>query len=114
MAHAGQVQQLTDDITDEQALCLGVAGATAWLALIYKAGIRPKSGTGVWGDRQVGQIAVQAAKALGARRVVAAGRDRETLDTVLDLEAATVVTLDEGYEGRLVGASEGRLRPSAT
>ncbi|WP_371736605.1 MULTISPECIES: zinc-binding dehydrogenase [Rhodococcus erythropolis group] len=55
----------------------------------------------------VGQIAVQAAKALGARRVVAAGRDRETLDAVQDRGAGAVVTLDEAYEGRLAGASEG-------
>ncbi len=104
----GQVQPLADDITDEQALCLGVAGTTAWLALTYKAGIQPGESVLVLGATgSVGQIAVQAAKALGARRVVAAGRDRETLDTLLDHGADTVVTLDEGYESRLVDASEG-------
>lgn len=108
VAHLGQVQPLADDITDEQALCLGVAGTTAWLALTYKAGIQPGESVLVLGATgSVGQIAVQAAKALGARRVVAAGRDRETLDTLLDHGADTVVTLDEGYESRLVDASEG-------
>jgi len=108
VAHLEQVQPLADDITDEQALCLGVAGTTAWLALTYKAGIQPGESVLVLGATgSVGQIAVQAAKALGARRVVAAGRDRETLDTLLDHGADTVVTLDEGYESRLVDASEG-------
>lgn len=108
VAKAGHVQPLTDDITDEQALCLGVAGTTAWLALTFKGGVQPGESVLVLGATgSVGQIAVQAAKALGAGRVVAAGRDRTTLDTLLAWGADAVVTLDEGYEARLVEESRG-------
>lgn len=108
VAKAGHTQLLPDDITDEQALCLGVAGTTAWLALTWKGNLRPGESVLVLGATgSVGQVAVQAAKALGAGRVVAAGRDRATLDTVATWGADAVVTLDDGYEERLVEESRG-------
>jgi NADPH:quinone reductase-like Zn-dependent oxidoreductase len=55
----------------------------------------------------VGQIAVQAAKLLGASRVVAAGRKPDVLETVRKHGADDVVVLDEGYEQRLIEAANG-------
>src|SRR5690606_9813841 len=55
----------------------------------------------------VGQVAVQAAAALGASRVVAAGRDRETLERLLGLGATDVVVLEGDYTESLVQAADG-------
>jgi NADPH2:quinone reductase len=108
LGRAGQVRQLPDDITDEQALCLGVAGTAAWLALTYKGALRAGESVLVLGATgSVGQVGVQAAKALGARRVVAAGRDRPTLEGLLGSGADAVVALDGDVQSRLVEASEG-------
>ena len=93
---------------DAEALGLGVAGTTAWLSLTWKGNLRPGESVLVTGATgAVGQIAVQAAKLLGASRVVAAGRNEETLQRLLSLGADAVVTLDEGYEQRLIDASDG-------
>jgi NADPH:quinone reductase-like Zn-dependent oxidoreductase len=102
------LRDLADDIGDAVALGLGVAGTTGWLALTYKGALRAGESVLVLGATgSVGQIVVQAARALGARRVVAAGRDQATLDALLGRGADAIVTLDEGYEDRLVEASEG-------
>lgn len=103
-----RVVALPDGIDDASALGLGVAGTTAWLSLTWKGNLQPGESVLVMGATgAVGQIGVQAAKLLGARRVVAAGRNRAVLDGLLDLGADAVVTLDEGYEQRLIDASEG-------
>lgn len=99
---------LPDDVTDEQALCVGVAGTTAWLALTWKGGLRVGESVLVTGATgAVGQVAVQAAAALGASRVVAAGRDRETLERLRGLGATDVVVLDGDYGEALTAASDG-------
>jgi NADPH2:quinone reductase len=99
---------LPEGIDDASAIGLGVAGTTAWLALTWKADLRPGESVLVMGATgAVGQIGVQAAKLLGARRVVAAGRNQAVLDGLLERGADAVVTLDEGYEQRLWDAAEG-------
>jgi NADPH2:quinone reductase len=45
-----------------------------------------------------GQLAVQIAKRLGARRVIAAGRNPEILEELKDLGADRVISLDEDYD----------------
>ncbi|MBF4162738.1 quinone oxidoreductase family protein [Nocardioides acrostichi] len=108
VARAGRLHELPDDISDEQALCLGVAGTTAWLALTYKGRIRAGESVLVLGATgSVGQIAVQAARALGAGRVVAAGRDLTMLETLRGRGADSTVVLDDGYAERLVEESRG-------
>jgi len=99
---------LPDGLAEADALGLGVSGTTAWLSLTWKGKLRPGESVLVTGATgAVGQIAVQAAKLLGASRVVAAGRNEQTLRRLLLLGADAVVTLDEGYEQRLVDASDG-------
>jgi NADPH2:quinone reductase len=103
-----RVVPLPDGIDDASALGLGVAGTTAWLALTWKGSLQPGESVLVMGATgAVGQIGVQAAKLLGARRVVAAGRNKAVLDGLLEHGADAVVTLDDGYEQRLIDASEG-------
>ena len=63
---------------------MGAAGITAWLSLAWKGNIRPGESVLIMGATgAVGQVAVQAAKLLGAARVVAAGRNRKILTTLL-------------------------------
>lgn len=108
VAPAAGIRALADDIADGVALGLGVAGTTGFLALTHKGAIRAGESVLVLGATgSVGQVVVQAAKALGARRVVAAGRDEATLHGLLRRGADDVVTLDDGYESRLVEVSEG-------
>ena len=58
------------------AVSLGVAGFAAWLALTWRGELQPGEKVLVLGaSGVVGQIAVQAARLLGAGKVVAAARD---------------------------------------
>ncbi|MDQ6522952.1 zinc-binding dehydrogenase [Nocardioides sp. LHD-245] len=108
VAPAGTTMAVPDDVTDEQALCVGVAGTTAWLALTWKGALRAGESVLVTGATgSVGQIAVQAAAALGASRVVAAGRDHATLRTLREQGATDTVVLEGDYAAALADASRG-------
>ena len=105
---AAHVIAIPDDLQDADALGIGVAGTTAWLAMDWKGRLQPGESVLVLGATgAVGQIAVQAAKLLGAAHVVAAGRDRATLDTLLIRGADEIIVLDEGYEQRLIAGARG-------
>jgi NADPH2:quinone reductase len=88
---ASRTIELPEGVDDALAGCLGVAGLAAWVPLAHRACVEAGetvlilAATGV-----VGQIGVQAAKLLGAGRVIAAGRDPEKLDRI---EADAAVTL---------------------
>jgi NADPH:quinone reductase-like Zn-dependent oxidoreductase len=70
-----------DDLDPGLAVALGVAGLAAWLALTWRAGMQKGESVLVLGaSGVVGQIAVQAARVLGAGKVVAAARDEESLE----------------------------------
>jgi NADPH2:quinone reductase len=108
LAPVGTTVPLPGDVTDEQALCIGVAGTTAWLALNWKGQVRPGESVLVTGATgSVGQVAVQAAVALGASRVVAAGRDRTALEALRDKGATDTVVLEGDYAAALAEASQG-------
>lgn len=73
---------------------IGIAGLTAWLALEWRAELERGECVLVMGATgAVGQIAVQAAKLMGASRVVAAARDERALSRVADLGADATVNL---------------------
>jgi len=108
VAAAGTACPVPDDVTDAQALCVGVAGITGLLALSWKGAIQPGESVLVTGATgAVGQVVVQAAIALGASRVVAAGRDVETLDKLRAWGATDAVVLEGEYAGALAEASDG-------
>jgi NADPH:quinone reductase len=97
-----------EGLSDADALGIGIAGSTAWLALTWKGDIRAGESVLVLGATgSVGQIAVQAAKLLGASKVVAAGRNRAVLALLEKTGADDVVVLDDGYEQRLIDAANG-------
>ncbi len=83
-----------ESVDDATAACLGIVGVTAWLALEWRALLQRGETVLVLGATgAVGQVAVQAAKLLGAGRVVAAGRDAEALARTRDLGADETVEL---------------------
>jgi len=92
---AGQGYELPEGDDDEVAVALGVAGLAGWLALSERARVRDGdlvlilAATGT-----AGSVAVQAAKLLGAARVVAAGRNPERLERARRLGADATVHLD--------------------
>ena len=75
--------ELPDGVDDALAGCLGVAGIAAWVPLANRARVEEGETVLVLGATGVvGQIGVQAARVLGAGRVIAAGRDPERLERV--------------------------------
>jgi NADPH2:quinone reductase len=89
------VAEVPDGADPGLAAALGIAGLAGWLPLAWRAPVRESDRVLVLGATgTVGQVAVQAAKLLGAAHVVAAGRDREALERALELGADEAVTLD--------------------
>ncbi|HST38911.1 MAG TPA: zinc-binding alcohol dehydrogenase family protein, partial [Conexibacter sp.] len=87
--------ELPDGLDDGLAVALGISGLAAWLPLAWRADLRPGETVLVLGATGVlGLIAVQAAKLLGAARVVAAGRDADALARAAALGADATVRLD--------------------
>lgn len=81
-------------IDDSFAACLGIAGLAAWLPLESRAELRPGESVLVLGaSGPVGQVAIQAARLMGAGRVVAAARDAASLERSRALGAHAVVDL---------------------
>ncbi|HEY3759492.1 MAG TPA: zinc-binding dehydrogenase [Solirubrobacteraceae bacterium] len=101
-----------DAVPDGVAVALGISGLAAWLALTWRAKLEPGEHVLVLAASGVlGQIAVQAAKLLGAARVIAAARSQAGLDRCLDLGADAAVRLDESEDlpAALSDAAEGRI-----
>jgi len=86
--------ELAGGVDDALAACFGTAGLAAWLATEWRARLAPGETVLVLAaSGAVGQIAVQAAKLLGAGRVVAAARDAHGLARARELGADAVVNL---------------------
>jgi len=98
-------------VQDGVAVALGISGLAAWLALTWRAQLKPGEHVLVLAASGVlGQIAVQAAKLLGAARVVAAARSEEGLERCLALGADASVRLDEAdLPAALVAGAEDRI-----
>ncbi len=84
---------------DAVATALGIAGLAGWLAVEERAQLQAGERVLVLGATgTVGSVAVQAAKLLGASRVVAAGRDSERLARSHKLGADETVLLGEASD----------------
>jgi NADPH2:quinone reductase len=84
-----------DDVADELALACGIAGLAGWLPLTWRAPVREDDRVLVLGATGIaGTIAVQAARLLGAQRVVAAGRDPGRLERTRELGAHETVQVE--------------------
>ena len=81
------------------AAALGIAGLAGWVPLARRARVRAGETVLVLGATgTVGLVAVQAARMLGAGRVVAAGRNEDGLERARRLGADAVVRLDESHD----------------
>ena len=75
---------------------LGIAGLAGWLPFAWRAPLRGGENVLVLGATgSVGLVAVQAAKLLGAARVVAAGRSAAGLERAVQLGADATIRLDQ-------------------
>jgi NADPH:quinone reductase-like Zn-dependent oxidoreductase len=109
---AQSAYDVPDDVENGTAVALGISGLAAWLALTWRAQLQPGEHVLVLAASGVlGQIAVQAARSLGAARVVAAARSQEGLRHSLELGADATVTLDGGDDlaQRLARAGNDRI-----
>ena len=80
--------QVPEDARDVVAAAFGQVGLAAWMPLTWLAPVRTGEVVLVLGATgSVGSVAVQAAKLLGAGRVVGVGRDQSRLDDVGGLGA---------------------------
>lgn len=103
------VVPVPDGVDDAVAAACGIAGIAGWLPLAERAPVRPDDRVLVLGATgTVGSIALQVARLLGAKRIVAAGRDRGRLERARELGADATVSLDgDGLSKRLREAAGG-------
>ena len=84
-----------DGLDDAVAPACGIAGIAGWLPVAKLAPVRSDDRVLVLGATgTVGSVALQAARLLGAERVVAAGRDQRRLRRALELGADAAVPLE--------------------
>jgi NADPH2:quinone reductase len=96
LAPAGHGIPLPDEVSDGIAASCGIAGMAGWMPVAWRAPVRKDDTVLVLGATgTVGLVAVQAAKLLGAKRVVAAGRNPERLKRAAELGADATVSLEE-------------------
>jgi NADPH2:quinone reductase len=87
---------LPDAVSDEIATSCGIAGMAGWMSVAWRAPVRNDDCVLVLGATgTVGLVATQAAKLLGAKRVVAVGRNPERLKRAAELGADATVSLEE-------------------
>jgi NADPH:quinone reductase-like Zn-dependent oxidoreductase len=100
---------LPDQIDDDLAAALGLSAIAAWMALTWRGHLQPGEQVLVLGaSGAVGQVAVQAARLLGAGRVIAASRDEEGRARALSRGADAAVDLtgdDVGEMSRRIAAA---------
>jgi NADPH:quinone reductase-like Zn-dependent oxidoreductase len=95
LAKADALFDVADELDDATAAALANSGLAGWLAPAWRADLQPGETVLVLGATgQVGSVAVQAAKLLGAGRVVAAARGGERLEALRERGADATVALD--------------------
>ena len=94
-----EVVCVPDELGDVEAAALGLSAVAAWQVLTARAGLRRGEQVLVLGaGGAVGQVAVQAARILGARRVVALCRSQEARLRAQRAGADAVVGLEGGED----------------
>lgn len=92
------VAEVPEGVDPALAGVLGIAGLAGWMPLAWRAPVREGDRVLVLGATgTAGQVAVQAAKLLGAAHVVAAGRDPDGLERALTYGADEAVELDGDF-----------------
>lgn len=106
---AGHGVELPEGTTPEQAIGFGIAGTAAWLGLEWRGRLEPGETVVILGaSGSVGQVAVQAARLLGAARVIGAARSESGLKLISELGVDEAVsTEEEDLTGALREATDG-------
>ena len=95
VAEEEELFDVPDALDDPTAAAIANSGLAGWLALSWRAGLQPGETVAVLGATgQVGSVAVQAAKLLGAGRVIAVSRAGERLDRMRERGADAVVDVE--------------------
>jgi NADPH:quinone reductase-like Zn-dependent oxidoreductase len=95
IVHTSHCIDVPDGVDDITLAAIADPGMAAWAALEARAKLMPGETVLVNGATgSAGRMAVQIAKHLGAKKVVATGRNRETLDALLSIGADEVIPLD--------------------
>ncbi len=105
---------LPDEVDTDLAAALGLSAIAAWMALTWRGHLQPGEQVLVLGaSGAVGQVAVQAARLLGAGRVIAASRDEKGRTRALSLGADALVDLTgddvDEISRRMAAACDGPL-----
>jgi NADPH:quinone reductase-like Zn-dependent oxidoreductase len=113
LAPEAELVSLPDGVEDTLVAALGLSAIAGWMALTWRAGLRPGEQVLVLGaGGVVGQVAVQAARLLGARRVLAACRSAHAQERAGACGADAVVPLlpdddQQTLAARLAEAADG-------
>jgi NADPH:quinone reductase-like Zn-dependent oxidoreductase len=92
-----QLVSLPDDLDDVTAAAIANPGMSSWVALKERAKLVAGEAVLVNGATgTAGRLAVQIAKHLGARRVVATGRNAEALKSLYSLGADETILIGDG------------------
>ena len=84
-------------VDDDTAAALPNPGVSAWLSLTHRAKLAAGETVLILGATGVtGQLAVQIAKLLGAKRVIGAGRNERVLGRLRELGAEAPIQIDQG------------------
>jgi NADPH:quinone reductase-like Zn-dependent oxidoreductase len=103
---------LPDGVDDVTAAGIANPAMSSWAALTARAKFVAGESVLILGATGVaGQLAIQVAKRLGARRIVAAGRNPQVLEKLKALGADVVVSLDQD-QASLVSAFRNELAES--
>jgi NADPH:quinone reductase-like Zn-dependent oxidoreductase len=95
----GDVVPLTEALSDDVVAALGLSAVAAWMALTWRARLREGERVVVLGaGGAVGQVAVGAARLLGAARVVAVCRPGPSAGRAARAGADEVVTLTDDVQ----------------
>lgn len=102
---ADEVLALPAEVAPAAVAALGFSAIAAWMALTWRGGFRPGERVLVLGaGGTVGQVAVQAARLLGAGRVVAVARSAQARARARRLGADAAVGCDAPEVGSLAAA----------
>jgi NADPH2:quinone reductase len=95
----GMYLPLPEGLDDVTVAAIANPGMSSWVALVERARFVAGENILILGATGVaGRLAVQIAKRLGARRVIAAGRNPQALKDLKELGADAVISLDQEHE----------------
>ena len=96
LASAAMLVDVPEGLADEVAAGMANPGMSSWAALTLRAKLQAGENVLILGATGVaGHLAVQIAKRLGAKRVVAAGRNLQSLERAKELGADEVIPLGD-------------------